>query len=298
MIYTITTNPSLDYYLKINDSFKDGLNRSEEEKYDAAGKGVNVSKVLNDLNITSIALGFLGGYPKEHYLDLLTKFDKIQPQFIMINDNTRINVKIEGEKEISINAKGPVITDQEFERFNRRLYNIYKNDYVVLSGNVQDELKERIIKAMIELIDNGVKIIIDSDNDIVERILPHHPFLIKTSFDDVGHDKEVIFKTAKDYLNKGAKYFLYSAPHNSSFLFSQTEYFECDLKDKLESIFTGSNDTMIAGLLFALLKAADMKEAFTYANALTLSLNHIYDDVDFSLINKNYAEIEIKRFDF
>ena len=44
MIYTITTNPSLDYYLKLKDLKVGSLNRSYEETYDAAGKGVNVSK--------------------------------------------------------------------------------------------------------------------------------------------------------------------------------------------------------------------------------------------------------------
>ena len=51
MIYTITTNPSLDYYLKLKDLKVGSLNRSYEETYDAAGKGVNVSKFLDKLNI-------------------------------------------------------------------------------------------------------------------------------------------------------------------------------------------------------------------------------------------------------
>ena len=46
MINTITLNPSLDYIVKV-DSFKvDSLNRIEEERIYAGGKGINVSSYL------------------------------------------------------------------------------------------------------------------------------------------------------------------------------------------------------------------------------------------------------------
>ena len=48
MINTITLNPSLDYIVKV-DSFKvDSLNRIEEERICAGGKGINVSIVLKN----------------------------------------------------------------------------------------------------------------------------------------------------------------------------------------------------------------------------------------------------------
>lgn len=298
MIYTITTNPSLDYYLKINDLHKGGLNRSEKESYDAAGKGVNVSKVLNDLNISSIALGFLGGYNKDYYLDLLGKYDKIQPQFIIIEDNTRINVKIDGEKETSLNAKGPTITDKEFERFLKRIDNIYRNDFVVLSGNVQAELKDRVIDAMKELIKNGVKLILDTDMDIVEKLLEYHPYLVKATHTDVDDESENIIKTGKDFIQRGCKYFIYSSAHEQSYLFTKDNYYTCDEYKKIEPSFIGANDSMIAGLLFASLKAANIKEAFTYGNALALSLEHMGLGANFELINKLYDELKIKEHEY
>ena len=72
MIYTITTNPSLDYYLSFRGSLKGGENnRSDFELYDAGGKGVNVSIFLNSMNIQSTALGFLGGFTADFYLEHL-----------------------------------------------------------------------------------------------------------------------------------------------------------------------------------------------------------------------------------
>ena len=295
MIYTITTNPSLDYYVKIKDLKVGTTNRSEGEDYDAAGKGVNVSKVLNDMNISSIALGFLGGYNKDHYLDLLAKYDKIQPQFIMINDNTRINIKIDGDKETSLNALGPKIEQKEWDRFVKRLDSIFDNDYVVLSGNVQDDLSNSLIAAMKDLIDNNVKVILDTDEDIVLNLLEKGPYLIKMTGD---MSEEELFNKAKEYIEKGSKYVMYSSYHKPAYLFKEDEYYVCEDFKSVDESFIGANDTMIAGLLYASLKAATIYEAFLYANSLTLTLKHMDDEVDFNVVDAHYKELEIKRLSY
>ena len=298
MIYTITTNPSLDYYLKINDLQRNEINRSDEEYYDAAGKGVNVSKILDDLGISTITLGFLGGFPKEYYLDLLTKFTLIQPQFTIIKDNTRINVKVDSENETSLNAKGPSITKEEFERFLARLDSIYDNDYVVISGNVQEELKEGMLKAVKKLIDNGVKVILDTDEEFDKEAAKFKPFLIKATYTDIGTNEETIIDVGTNCVKEGTKYFLYSAVGMPSYLFTKDGYYVCDISKNDFDSSIGTNDSMIAGFLFALLKAASPLEAFTYANAVTLTAHLLDDNIDLGLVNKNYKELEVKRFDY
>ena len=152
MIYTITTNPSLDYYLSFRGSLKPNENnRSDFELYDAGGKGVNVSIFLNAMSIQSTALGFLGGFTADFYLDQLKKFPKIQPMFTGIKDHTRINVKIMSDQELSLNAKGPHVSNEEFLRFHKRTAKIYDDDSLVLSGNVQEELRENMCNLVHEL---------------------------------------------------------------------------------------------------------------------------------------------------
>ena len=62
MIYTLTLNPALDYDVYL-DNFSEGdLNLSKEINIRAGGKGINVSKVLANLDLSSKALGFTGGF--------------------------------------------------------------------------------------------------------------------------------------------------------------------------------------------------------------------------------------------
>ena len=86
MICTCTMNPSLDYYMEFSDPIETGkTNRSDLEYYEAGGKGINISIVLSNLGVPSRAFGFLGGFTKDFYIRLLTKYQEIRPNFSYID---------------------------------------------------------------------------------------------------------------------------------------------------------------------------------------------------------------------
>ena len=62
MIYTITFNPALDYIVRVDDFNLGGVNRTSYEEVYAGGKGINVSTVLNNLEVESVALGCIAGF--------------------------------------------------------------------------------------------------------------------------------------------------------------------------------------------------------------------------------------------
>ena len=63
MIYTLTLNPALDYDMYLKDDLKaEHLNLAHEVNYRAGAKGINVSKVLKNLDVESIAIGFVAGF--------------------------------------------------------------------------------------------------------------------------------------------------------------------------------------------------------------------------------------------
>ena len=61
MIVTVTMNPAIDKTVDIDRLQHGGLNRIQKVEYDAGGKGINVSKTIQELGGTSVATGFLGG---------------------------------------------------------------------------------------------------------------------------------------------------------------------------------------------------------------------------------------------
>ncbi|MDE7330150.1 MAG: hypothetical protein K2N30_03505 [Clostridia bacterium] len=49
MIYTVTFNPSLDYYVQVNNLRSGIVNRASSERLAVGGKGLNVSLALKEL---------------------------------------------------------------------------------------------------------------------------------------------------------------------------------------------------------------------------------------------------------
>jgi len=62
MIYTVTFNPSLDYYVQVNNLRSGIVNRACEERLAVGGKGLNVSLALKELGDQSFAFGFAAGF--------------------------------------------------------------------------------------------------------------------------------------------------------------------------------------------------------------------------------------------
>ncbi len=109
MIHTLTLNPSVDYIVELDEMIVGGLNRMQQDAKFPGGKGINVSRVLNRMDVESKAFGFVGGFTGDYIVDRLNK-DNIQTDFVQVADDTRINVKIKTETETEINAKGPAIS--------------------------------------------------------------------------------------------------------------------------------------------------------------------------------------------
>ncbi|MBQ6478263.1 MAG: 1-phosphofructokinase family hexose kinase [Erysipelotrichaceae bacterium] len=292
MIYTCTTNPSLDYFITIPSIERGKNNRCDMEMFDAGGKGVNVSIVLNNFRIPSVCLGFLGGFTKDYFLSFIRNYPNIQPLFTSIKDNTRINIKIMDEQyETSINAKGPHITDDEFIKFKSRLSNIFSDDIFVLSGNIEDEIKDRMIELVHELSKEDVKIVLDTDRDILDRCLDTKLFAVKLNKNNLAGDD--LKECAKKMIDQNVGYVLYSAPHKSSYIFTKDASYKCkNLKDSLVNT-TGSADSMVAGFLYGIIRGADCGECFRYANAASLATCMSNDLGSKEKIEEVYKTIEI-----
>ena len=62
MIYTVTMNPALDYVLRLDALAPGQTNRAVRTDIQYGGKGINVSNMLKNLGVPSVALGFRAGF--------------------------------------------------------------------------------------------------------------------------------------------------------------------------------------------------------------------------------------------
>ena len=91
MLYTLTFNPSLDYYLKVNNIRRGAVNRTAGEKLLPGGKGINVSLALKELGDDTMALGFVAGFTGKAILDEINARG-LKNKFIEVEGRTRNRV--------------------------------------------------------------------------------------------------------------------------------------------------------------------------------------------------------------
>ena len=183
MIYTLTLNPAIDYYITV-DNFKSGVvNRTKGERIAFGGKGINVSLCLKELGVASVALGFVGGFTGDALENHLLQ-NGIECDFVKVSGSTRINVKL---NDTDINAAGPNISDEDIKKLYVKLDNIKTDDVLVLSGSVPKSLPQNIYETILErLKDKGVDFVVDAEKDLLLGTLKYNPFLIKPNHHELG----------------------------------------------------------------------------------------------------------------
>ncbi|EGT3617587.1 1-phosphofructokinase, partial [Clostridium perfringens] len=98
MIYTLTLNPSIDYVIDVENLELGKVNRTTKDFKFPGGKGINVSRILSNQKIDNISLGFLGGFTGKFIEDKLNSLG-VKTDFIKVNGDSRINVKIKSNEE-------------------------------------------------------------------------------------------------------------------------------------------------------------------------------------------------------
>lgn len=116
MIYTVTLNPSIDYHIWLSALSQGTIHEAQKEWKVAGGKGINVSKVLRALGEDSTALGFVGGFTGV-FIQQQIEQAGIAHQFIQIQHDSRINVKIKAENETDISGVSPLFRKKRWSAF-------------------------------------------------------------------------------------------------------------------------------------------------------------------------------------
>ena len=187
MIYTITFNPALDYIVKMDEFNLGHVNRSNNEFVYAGGKGINVSIVLNNLEVKSKALGFIAGFTGDEIERRVREFG-CDTDFIKLKEGmSRINVKIKADVESEINGGGPDISAEALEELYGKLDTLTSGDILVLAGSIPKTMPTDVYERIMErLQEKSVKFIVDTTGESLLKVLKYNPFLIKPNHHELG----------------------------------------------------------------------------------------------------------------
>lgn len=269
MIYTITLNPSIDYIVEVDDLKLGRLNRMNRDLKLPGGKGINVSRVLNQLGAGNTAIGFLGGFTGRFINDKLQE-DQIQTDFVTIADDTRINIKLKHGDETEINGLGPAIREEEAAQLLQKLSSLQKGDIVVLSGSIPPSLGTDFYDRLIQVCkQTGAEFVIDTTGPALMEALVHKPLLVKPNHHELAELFGVTIETREELvlygrklLEAGAKQVLISMAGDGALLITGSDVYHASVPKGMVKNSVGAGDSMIGGFVGTYVLHGDILEAF------------------------------------
>ena len=276
MICTVTFNPSLDYIVRVDDMRLGVINRTTYEQVLPGGKGINVSIVLGNLGHASRALGFLAGFTGAEIARRVSEAG-VSADFIEVAEGmSRINAKIKSDEETELNGQGPLITEANIEELYAKLDVLGEGDTLVISGSVPNTLPGDMYERIMARLDGrGVRIVVDAERDLLTRVLPYKPFLVKPNNIELGDIYGVTLKTrdevvpyAKRMQEAGAQNVLVSMAGEGGVLVSADgQVFQSPAAKGTVVNSVGAGDSSVAGFLAGLIETGSYETAFRMALA-------------------------------
>ena len=258
MVYTVTFNPAIDYIVHTDKLTVGMTNRSKSEQVYVGGKGINVSIVLAEFGIKSIALGFVAGFTGKAIEDG-AKEKGVETDFVHLeNGCSRINVKIKSGEETELNGQGPKIPDMAIEELFGKLDKLENGDVLVLAGSIPDTLPSDIYeKILARLSDRKIKTVVDATKDLLLNVLKYKPFLIKPNNHELGEmfgvelkTEEEIISYAKKLRETGAVNVLVSMAGDGAILVDENgKVHKCGVCKGTVKNSVGAGDSMVAGFI-------------------------------------------------
>lgn len=276
MIYTVTLNPSIDYFVKIRNFEFGRTNRTTSELMIPGGKGINVSLMLHSLGMDSIPVGFTAGFVGQE-IERLLQSEDINPSFIHCSGCSRINVKLQNFEGTEINGMGPEISEDHIQSLMEKLKDLSEGDYLVLAGSISRNLPDTIYSDLCAKLENrGIRIVIDATGQPLLDTLPYHPFLIKPNIDELSEvcGRELfmtddIIDAAMELQDKGAENVLVSMGSKGAVLVDHKGVLHKGRAPEGHVVnAVGAGDSMLAGFLYGYEQSqGDYEEAFRYGIA-------------------------------
>ncbi|MCM1191775.1 MAG: 1-phosphofructokinase [Butyrivibrio sp.] len=258
MVYTVTFNPAIDYFVRIEELKAGSINRSQSEELFFGGKGINVSVVLAELGVPSRALGFVAGFTGRAIRDGVSAMG-IETDFVELEEGcSRINVKISSGVETEINGQGPGIPAEAVNRLYEKLDALQAGDTLVLAGSIPDTLPDDIYERILaRLCHRNVRTAVDATGELLLKVLKYRPFLVKPNRQELGdlfgvslHTEEEIIFYGKQLRELGAGNVLISMAGDGALLLDERGgIHRCGACMGEVKNSVGAGDSMVAGFI-------------------------------------------------
>lgn len=300
-IYTITLNPAYDVHAYAEQFAPFHENLACVTSREAGGKGVNLSRALQNGGTENIAVVVLG---KENCAEFKAALEKTGLQTIFLEKPGRIRENLTlhcaNQPETRISFSGFPVDDRLLGEVSA-LLDVDGDAVVTFTGRVASGISMDKVKDFLkDLQKKGAKIVLDSKSFSLEDIFEVQPWLIKPNQEEISeylccriHNLEEAIVKARIFARHGIANVMISLGDQGALLLHNGCCYIAT-PPAIRAISTiGAGDSSLAGFIAAAQKGADaaecLKTAVTYGTAACLTagtlppqkedIDHIFQQV-------------------
>ncbi len=296
-VFTITLSPTLDYFINLdNIEFSEIKEFDKKDIYfDAGGRGINTSKVLNEFNVDNISVYIAGGFTGDKIQKILNDQDVKQ---FKINNNieTRININlVDSKNSKSLEEKPSKISSLAKETLMDFIdKNINKNDKVVLSGSYVDQ-DLKFVKDLCEKIKSKCENIYLNTSSIyvleLVDILKPKFIILEEKNDQNLKTKKQIKKYVNKFIEAGIDEIAFFIDANYTYYFNKNKTYLLETLIDKEKSKIACGDSFIGAIIAN--EGKELKEKIKWASATQKAKSLTQSSVEFSKIIDLLDEVNI-----
>lgn len=305
-ILSVSLNPAIDQIIYCKDLRLNSKNMVIRSHRYLGGKGRNVAITLRHLAQEVSLLELLG----EKNFDEFRKesqYYEINPISILINGNTRTNIKIiDGKmgKDTELNERGIFVTKSD----SNKILNFFHNhagdyDFICLSGSLPIGIDDNFYKLLISLArESGAECALDTSGFPLKKGIAAIPTILHLNNDELNEllgdtfsTLEEIYLAAQRILDQGIKLIIVSMGGRGSLINNGTNaWYARPPKVKIKNTI-GAGDVMLASCIRDYLFSAELETILSNATALaTLSTTYMnLKDIDMANLIHISRRIEL-----
>ena len=279
-VIAVSLNPAIDRGIEVP-NFAIGAHQVGRQIFRrAAGKAVNLARVLNLLKVPTAVTGFIGRGQQDYFEKTLSR-ENLACELFAIEGQTRENITIVdpvSKIETHIRDRGFHVDAASLGKLRKKLGLIARKDVVVcFSGSLPEGIG---IEEFIELLQicqmQGARVCVDSGGSVLRGCSPLKLFLVKPNLLELSEMLGAEIRTceqvlrAADILKEMVQYSLVTCGAEGGYIFGNgvniRGHVPMDPAEVKNTV--GCGDAMLGGFLAGLLTGRDVKDSYRYGLAV------------------------------
>ncbi|GHH90837.1 1-phosphofructokinase family hexose kinase [Streptomyces capillispiralis] len=276
MILTVTLNTALDITHRVPSLRPGSSHRVSEVTERPGGKGVNVARVLAALGHEVTVTGFAGGTTGRILRDRLTEVPGLVDALVPVSGPTRRTVAVVDARSGSttqLNEPGPTIAHAEWSAFQAVYGDLLASaSAVALCGSLPPGVPVGAYAGLVRTARTaGVPVLLDTSGAALRRGVAGRPDILKPNAEELAeltgfHEP---LRAAQDARRRGAGTVVASLGPEGLLALTPEGHWRAAPPARLPGNPTGAGDSVVAGLLSALVEHRPWPDRLARATALS-----------------------------